>query len=183
MALGARVYPITSERRRLSRGGQAADARLRDLTGRSTSSGLAWARTAIPPRSSPGRSRCRDRCAERRARGRGDARSDAREAPVARVTLTCLRSFRANAAHRDHRPGQARSDRSGDRGRAASELPIGRVLAEAEQPIDIHWELTLPSLGDTLQSKVDPARREREGRPTCRAADRIAATDLFRDGG
>ena len=62
------------------------------------------------------------------------------EAPVARVTLTrsALLSARTllitvqGAEKRELLEGAIADGQS-------SRLPIGRVLAEAEQPIDIHW--------------------------------------------
>ena len=63
------------------------------------------------------------------------------DAPVARVTLTRASILAARTVlDHHHRPEKARAARAGDRRRpSSSKLPIGRVLAEAEQPIDIHW--------------------------------------------
>jgi 6-phosphogluconolactonase len=62
------------------------------------------------------------------------------EAPVARVTLTRAAILSARTVlititgqeKRDVLEGAIADGHS-------SKLPIGRVLAEAEQPIDIHW--------------------------------------------
>jgi 6-phosphogluconolactonase len=62
------------------------------------------------------------------------------EAPVARVTLTRSAILSARAimlvvAGKQKRTLLERAIKDGD----SSPYPIGRVLAEAEQPIDIHW--------------------------------------------
>jgi 6-phosphogluconolactonase len=62
------------------------------------------------------------------------------EAPVARVTLTRSAILSARTVlitvtgeqKKDLLEGAIKDGQS-------SKLPIGRVLAEAEQPIDIHW--------------------------------------------
>ena len=62
------------------------------------------------------------------------------EAPVARVTLTraailSARTVLITLTGDDKRQMLERAIEDGQ----SSKLPIGRVLAEAEQPIDIHW--------------------------------------------
>ena len=62
------------------------------------------------------------------------------DAPVPRVTLTrasilAARTLLITITGNDKRDAA----RAGDQGRPQLKLPIGRVLAEAEQPIDIHW--------------------------------------------
>ena len=62
------------------------------------------------------------------------------EAPVARVTLTraailSARTVLITIAGEEKRRLLEAAIRDGQ----SSTLPIGRVLAEAEQPIDIHW--------------------------------------------
>lgn len=65
------------------------------------------------------------------------------EAPVARVTLTRAAILSARAlmiviAGEEKRAVLDQAIREG----ASSRLPVGRVLADAEQPIDIHWSST-----------------------------------------
>jgi 6-phosphogluconolactonase len=62
------------------------------------------------------------------------------EAPVARVTLTraailSARTVLITITGQDKREVLEQAIADGH----SSKLPIGRVLAEAEQPIDIHW--------------------------------------------
>ena len=62
------------------------------------------------------------------------------EAPVARVTLTraailSARTVLITLTGADKREMLEQAIEDGQ----SSRLPIGRVLAEAEQPIDIHW--------------------------------------------
>ena len=62
------------------------------------------------------------------------------EAPVARVTLTRAAILSARTVMITITGGEKREllERAIEDGQS-SKLPIGRVLAEAEQPIDIHW--------------------------------------------
>jgi 6-phosphogluconolactonase len=62
------------------------------------------------------------------------------EAPVARVTLTrsAILSARTVLITVTGEEKKAMLERAIADGQS-SKLPIGRVLAEAEQPIDIHW--------------------------------------------
>ena len=62
------------------------------------------------------------------------------EAPVARVTLTraailASRTILITITGQEKRDLLEQAIEDGQ----SSKLPIGRVLAEAEQPIDIHW--------------------------------------------
>jgi 6-phosphogluconolactonase len=62
------------------------------------------------------------------------------DAPVARVTLTrasilAARTLLITITGDDKRELLEQAIKDGH----SSRLPIGRVLAEAEQPIDIHW--------------------------------------------
>jgi 6-phosphogluconolactonase len=62
------------------------------------------------------------------------------EAPVARVTLTrsailSARTILITIAGQDKRDVLEQAIADGQ----SSKLPIGRVLAEVDQPIDIHW--------------------------------------------
>jgi 6-phosphogluconolactonase len=62
------------------------------------------------------------------------------EAPVARVTLTrsailSARTVLITVTGQDKKDMLEGAIEDGQ----SSKLPIGRVLAEAEQPIDIHW--------------------------------------------
>jgi 6-phosphogluconolactonase len=63
-----------------------------------------------------------------------------KEAPVARVTLTrasilSARTVLIAITGQDKRDVLEQAIADGH----SSKLPIGRVLAEAEQPIDVHW--------------------------------------------
>jgi 6-phosphogluconolactonase len=62
------------------------------------------------------------------------------DAPVARVTLTRAAILSARTVLITLTGGDKRAMLEGaiEDGQS-SKLPIGRVLAEAEQPIDIHW--------------------------------------------
>ena len=70
LPVGARVFPIATTIEDYRLAGDAADARLQDLSGRPTWSGSAWARTGTRRRSSPGPT-----CRMRSRRPRPGARS------------------------------------------------------------------------------------------------------------
>ena len=107
---------------------------------RSTLHGSGLAPTAIPPRFSPGPISRRRSMRPRPSRGRRDARSAAgRRSRAARHPDPFGDPVGADRADHRHRRCEEGAAGRGDRGRPVVELPIGRVLAEAEQPIDIHW--------------------------------------------
>lgn len=138
---GARVVPIATEIADYKLAGNSADARLQDLP---WPPDLAWIgmgedghTASIFP--GPDFQTALDAPKARRAIGVMPEPLPP-EAPVARVTLTraALLSARTilitvTGAKKRELLEQAIADGQ------SSKLPIGRVLAEAEQPIDIHW--------------------------------------------
>ena len=142
LPLGARVVPLTSEAAgdyRLA--GNAADARLQDLA---WPPDLAWLGMGADGHTAsifpgPDFQAALDAPKARRAIGvMPDPLPD--EAPVARVTLTrgailSARTVLITITGQQKRDMLEQAIAEGQ----SSKLPIGRVLAEAEQPIDIHW--------------------------------------------
>ena len=142
LPLGARVVPLTSEAAgdyRLA--GNAADARLQDL---SWPPDLAWLGMGADGHTASifagsDLQAALDAPKARRAIGTmPDPLPD--EAPVARVTLTraailSARTVLITITGQQKRDLLEQAIADGQ----SSRLPIGRVLAEAEQPIDIHW--------------------------------------------
>ena len=142
LPLGARVVPLTSEAAgdyRLA--GNAADARLQDLA---WPPDLAWLGMGADGHTAsifpgPDFQAALDAPKARRAIGvMPDPLPD--EAPVARVTLTrgailSARTVLITITGQQKRDMLEQAIADGQ----SSKLPIGRVLAEAEQPIDIHW--------------------------------------------
>lgn len=141
MKAGARVVPIGGENDDIEAAGNIADARLQDLP---WPPDLVWLGMGADGHTAsifagPDLQNALDAPKARRAVG---VRPDPlpAEAPVARVTLTraALLSSRTliitiTGAEKRKILEQAIADGQ------SSRLPIGRVLAEAEQPIDIHW--------------------------------------------
>jgi len=138
---GARVVPIATEIADYRLAGNSADARLQDLP---WPPDLVWLgmgedghTASIFP--GPDLQAALDAPKARRAVGVMPDPLPS-EAPVARVTLTRAAILSARAilititgAKKRELLEQAIADGH------SSKLPIGRVLAEAEQPIDIHW--------------------------------------------
>ena len=139
---GARVFPITSDIADYKLAGNSADARLQDLH---WPPDLVWLGVGEDGHTAsiftgPDLEDALDAPKARRAVGVMPDPLPA-EAPVAARDPDPLRDpVGANRPHHHHRRRQARAARSRrSRTGTVSKLPIGRVLAEAEQPIDIHW--------------------------------------------
>jgi len=142
LPLGARVVPLTSEAAddyRLA--GNAADARLQDL---SWPADLVWLGMGADGHTAsifPGTDlqAALDAPKARRAIGVLPEPLPS-EAPVARVTLTRAailsgRTIIVTITGQQKRELLEQAIADGQ----SSKLPIGRVLAEVDQPIDIHW--------------------------------------------
>ncbi len=141
LARGARVFPITSEIADYRLAGNAANAKLSELK---FPLDLAWLGVGLDGHTAsifagPDLDDALNAPKGRHAVGVMPDPLPA-DAPVARVTLTRSAILGARTvlititgqAKRDMLEGAIADGQS-------SRLPIGRVLAEAEQPIDIHW--------------------------------------------
>jgi 6-phosphogluconolactonase len=138
---GARVLPIATEIPDYKLAGNSADARLQDLP---WPPDLVWLGMGEDGHTAsifdgPDLQGALDAPKARRAIGvMPDPLPD--EAPVARVTLTrasilSARTILMTVTGEKKRGILEQAIADGH----SSKLPIGRVLAEAEQPIDIHW--------------------------------------------
>jgi 6-phosphogluconolactonase len=135
------VVPIATEIADYKLAGNSADARLQDL---SWPPDLVWLGVGGDGHTAsifagPDMQAALDAPKARRAIGVMPDPLPA-EAPVARVTLTraailSARTMLITITGREKRALLERAIADGQ----SSRLPIGRVLAEAEQPIDIHW--------------------------------------------
>lgn len=138
---GARVLPIATENPDYKLAGNAADARLQDLP---WPPDLVWLGMGEDGHTAsifdgPDLQSALDAPKARRAVG---VMPDPmpKDAPVARVTLTraailSARTILITITGQKKRELLEQAIADGH----SSRLPIGRVLAEAEQPIDIHW--------------------------------------------
>jgi len=138
---GARVIPIATDISDYRLAGNSADARLQDFP---WPPDLVWLGMGIDGHTAsiftgPDFQEALDAPKARRAIGvMPDPLPD--EAPVARVTLTrasilAARTVMITITGDEKRQVLEQAIADGQ----SSRLPIGRVLAEAEQPIDIHW--------------------------------------------
>ena len=141
LPVGARVIPIAADIPDYKLAGNSADARLQDLP---WPPDLVWLGVgedgyAASIFAGPDLQDALDAPRARRAVGvMPDPLPD--DAPVARVTLTraailSARTMLIAITGEKKREMLERAIADGQ----SSKLPIGRVLAEAEQPIDIHW--------------------------------------------
>ena len=141
LPLGARVLPIATPLDDYRAAGNAADARLQDLP---WPPDLVWLGMGADGHTAsifagPGLKDALDAPKARRAVGvLPDPLPP--EAPVPRVTLTRAAILSARTLLITITGGEKRAllEQAIADGQS-SKLPIGRVLAEAEQPIDIHW--------------------------------------------
>lgn len=141
LPVGARVIPITADIADYKLAGNSADARLQDLH---WPPDLVWLGMGIDGHTAsifngPDMDDALNAPKARRAVGVMPEPLP-KEAPVPRVTLTrsailSARTLLITIKGADKRALLEQAIEAGH----SSKLPIGRVLAEAEQPIDIHW--------------------------------------------
>ena len=141
LPLGARVVPIATEIADHKLAGNSADARLQDLPWPPDLTWLGMGSDGHTASIFTGAD-LQDALDAPKARRAVGVMPDPmpQDAPVARVTLTrasilSSRTVLITIAGEEKRRVLEQAIADGQ----SSKLPIGRVLAEAEQPIDIHW--------------------------------------------
>jgi 6-phosphogluconolactonase len=139
MPLGARVVPLTAGKLGVKQAGEAADARLADLKFPLDLVWLGMGENGHTASIFHGPDYDEALSSKKRAIGVTPEPLPP-EAPVARVTLTRsailgARTILITVSGDTKKQVLEQAIEQGD----ASEYPIGRVLADAEQAIDIHW--------------------------------------------
>lgn len=134
---GARVVPIATVLDDYRQAGNAADARLQDLP---WPPDLVWLSvgedgSAAGIVSGPDFQDALDAPKERRAVGTMPADERTPSVTLTRASILSARTILITLRGSDIREMVEQAIADGH----SSKLPIGRVLAEAEQPIDIHW--------------------------------------------
>jgi 6-phosphogluconolactonase len=139
MPLGARVVPLTAGKLGVRQAGEAADARLADLHWPPDLVWLGMGTNGHTASIFQGPDFDEALSSTKRAVGVTPDPLPP-EAPVARVTLTrsAILSARALLVTIEGDEKKRVLEEAIEQGNK-SEYPIGRVLADAEQPIDIHW--------------------------------------------